>query len=99
MSDADHDPSPPPADYPDLYPIAAGPTAIGLAVRLEQDAAAAWRYLYSVAADHTDADHTDMVAGPLRTSVQAALTASAIRAARWRQLITPAAATVAFPGI
>lgn len=89
-----HTPDDPPADYPDLYPIAAGAPALALAVRLEDDAATAWRYLYAVAS---------VTGGPsasaLRRSAQANLTASAVRAVQWRRRVSPAAATVPFPGI
>lgn len=87
-------PPPPPPDYPQLYPVTIGASARALAVRLEQDAAVAWRYLYAVAADSTET-----LAGPLRISAQTALTASAVRGAEWRRLVSPTAATVAFPGI
>jgi Domain of unknown function (DUF4439) len=85
---------PPPADYPALYPVPDPASAQRLAIRLEDDAAAAWRYLYSVAAT---------VPGPrsaaTRATAQAALTASAVRATQWRAQLDPAEATVAFPGI
>ncbi|MDQ2748770.1 MAG: ferritin-like domain-containing protein [Actinomycetota bacterium] len=87
-------PTPPPADFPALYPVRDARSAHGLAVRLEQDAAAAWRYLYAVAAETPGAS-----AAPARTRAQAALIASAVRATRWRLRIDPAKATVAFPGI
>ncbi len=80
-------------DYPALYPVADVAAAQRLAVRLEEHCAAAWRYLYLRAAS-TDTSQ----AGSLRTDAQGALSASAVRAARWRLLVTPSAATVAFPG-
>jgi len=87
-------PSPPAADYPSLYPVPDARSAQRLAIRLEQDAASAWRYLYAVAADATGAPPA-----AARTAAQAGLTASAVRATRWRLLVNPAAASVAFPGI
>ena len=73
-------------DYAGLYPVDGAQAARALAVRLETECAAAWRFLYATGAD---------AAGTrtLRSQAQAALTASAVRAARWRG--TP----VAFPGI
>jgi hypothetical protein len=87
-------PAPPAADYPTLYPVADVRSAQRLAIRLETDAAAAWRYLYAVAAGATGASPA-----AARTGAQAALTASAVRATEWRLLVDPASATVAFPGI
>jgi Domain of unknown function (DUF4439) len=83
----------PRADYPQLYPAATGPAARRLAVTLEDDCAAAWRFLYLQAASDPG-----RLAATLRGSAQTALTASAIRAARWRQRIAPDRATTAFPG-
>lgn len=80
----------PAADYPQLYPVVTAMQARALAGRLEQSCAAAWRYLYAVAAQS--------VAGwdaGARRSAQSALTASAVRAVQWRG----AAAPPAFPGI
>ncbi len=87
-------PPAPPADYPELYPVSRGRSAVELAVRLEQDAARAWRYLYAVAASTPGAQ-----ARSLRPLAQRALIDSAVRATTWRQAVTPATATVAFPGI
>jgi hypothetical protein len=84
----------PAADYPDLYPVTSAADAGALAVRLEDGCAAAWRYLYAVAADAHGAQ-----ARALRAAAQDALTASAVRATRWRKVIEPSAATVAFPGL
>ena len=55
--------------------------------------AAAWRYLYA-----QEASTASPRAG-LRGSAQAALTASAVRATRWRYLADPGHATTPFPGI
>lgn len=87
-------PTAPAADYPALYPVADARSAQRLAIRLEQDAAAAWRYLYAVAAEAPGAQPAGA-----RTSAQLALTSSAVRATQWRVLVDPARATVAFPGI
>jgi len=87
-------PGPPAADYPSLYPVHDARSAQRLAIRLEKDAASAWRYLYAVAAEATGARST-----AARTAAQAALTASAVRATQWRLMVDPTAATVAFPGI
>jgi hypothetical protein len=84
----------PKADYPALYPVADAAAARALAVRLEDDCAVAWRYLYLRAASATGAR-----ARALRATAQEALTASAVRATRWRALSTPGKATTAFPGI
>ena len=94
-------PTSPAPDYPSLYPVPDARSAQSLAIRLEQDAASAWRYLYAVAADATGAPPAAArtAAQSARTAAQAALTASAVRATRWRLLVNPAAATVAFPGI
>lgn len=84
----------PKADYPPLYPVTDPGAARALAVRLEDDCAVAWRYLYLSAASTAG-----QRAGSLRPTAQEALTASAIRATRWRVLTTPARATTPFPGI
>ncbi len=81
-------------DYPALYPVADATAARRLAVRLEDDCAGAWRYLYLRAASTPGP-----TARSLRTAAQAGLTSSAVRAARWRAVLTPTHATVAFPGL
>jgi hypothetical protein len=82
----------PAADYPDLGTVASSAAARVLAVHLEDACAAAWRYLYFRAASG-DGD------AALRDTAQAALTASAVRATKWRSLVDPSAATTPFPGI
>jgi hypothetical protein len=83
-------PVPPAADYAGLYPVLSPAQAAALAVRLEQDCAWAWRYLYAeVAAVPADA----AVPAGLRAAAQAALTASAVRAVQWRGTPQP------FPGL
>jgi hypothetical protein len=83
----------PAPDYPALYPVGDEVAARVLAVRLETACAAAWRYLYAVAAS------TQSVDPSLRAEAQAALTASAVRATRWRVRSATTPATVAFPGL
>ncbi|TAM92244.1 MAG: DUF4439 domain-containing protein [Jatrophihabitans sp.] len=83
-------PGGPAADYPQLYPVDTAAQAGDLAPLLEDRCAAAWRYLYAVA--------SRPAAHPLtavRRDAQAALSASAVRAVRWRG----AAAPPAFPGM
>lgn len=94
----------PAADYPDLYPVTSAAHAVALAPHLEDGCAAAWRYLYAVAADTTvsaapGAPATRLDPATLRRAAQAALTASAIRATRWRTASGTRPATTPFPGI
>lgn len=94
IGDAGLTPAAPKADYPGLYPVAGAATARALAVRLEDDCAAAWRYLYLQAASgHAPG------APALRRAAQGGLTDSAVRATQWRAAIAPARATTPFPGI
>jgi hypothetical protein len=93
LAAAGHTPVPPAADYPQLYPVPDAMAAGALAARLEDDCAAAWRYLYA----QTAAGAT--VPAGLRGLAQVALTASAVRATRWRYLADPAHATTPFPGV
>jgi hypothetical protein len=69
--------------------------AWGFARRLEDEAAAAWRYVIVQASAAAPTDIT----GPLRTMALTALTASSVRAMRWAVVIDAAHPTVAFPGI
>jgi Domain of unknown function (DUF4439) len=94
IADAGLSPVAPKADYPALYPVADAAAARTLAIRLEDDCAVAWRYLYLRAASSVQPR-----ANGLRAAAQEALTASAVRATRWRVLVTPAKATSPFPGI
>lgn len=89
ISAAGSAPQPPAGDYPALYPGLTDPPA--LAASLEDDCAAAWRYLYAVAATH---------AAPiaLRRQAQAALTASAVRATQWRVRTHSGKPVTPFPG-
>lgn len=83
----------PAADYPSLYPVAGAAAARSLAVRLEDDCAAAWRYLYLAAASSTG-----QPGATLRGTAQQELIESALRATRWRARVTPEHPTVPFPG-
>lgn len=94
MTRAGLSPVPPQADYPGLYPVTDGAGARRLAVRLERDCAAAWRFLYAQAASASG-----RAAAERRAEAQTALTASAVRTTKWRLLLDPGNATTAFPGI
>jgi Domain of unknown function (DUF4439) len=83
----------PQSDYPSLYPVPGADAARSLAVRLEDDCAAGWRFLYLAAASTTG-----KLAGALRGTAQQELTASALRATHWRARVTPQRPTVPFPG-
>ena len=83
-------PRPPPGDYPALYPLAADPRA--LAATLEDDCAAAWRAFFAALA-------TPDGPAALRRRAQDVLTASAVRATRWRMRAHVAKPVTAFPGI
>jgi Domain of unknown function (DUF4439) len=91
----------PQVDYPLPFRVDSASSAAHLAVRIEEAAAAAWRYVIAVAASAGPQRDGLETAGrrALRVRAQAALTASAIRATRWRHLVTPATPTVPFPGI
>lgn len=84
-------PADPQADY-GLATPASPVQAAHLAAQLEDGCAAAWRYVYSVAA----------TGGPALTSeragAQRALTDSAVRATRWRIAAGDPVATQPFPG-
>jgi hypothetical protein len=75
-------------DYPSLYGVA----PLALAIRLEDDCAAGWRYLYAALADASG-----NVAAQ-RANAQRRLIDSALRAARWRLLSGAPHPVVAFPG-
>lgn len=76
------------------YPVPAQPVTATVARRhalgLETTCCQRWRYVVAVAAGIAPA--------PLEDAVRA-LTASAVRATRWRAQLTPASPTIAFPGI
>ena len=94
LSAAGATPVTPLPDYPELYPVTTATQARRLAVRIEDDCASAWRYLYLRAASTGGAQ-----ASRARSAAQAALSASAVRAVGWRVLADPAHATEAFPGV
>lgn len=83
----------PQADYPSLYPVTDARSARRLAVRLETDAAAAWRYLYAQAAGTRPTAAGLGQLATIRSQAQDALTGSAVRAVQWRGTPEP------FPGI
>lgn len=87
-------PSPSATSYatPALTTVA---SARRFARRLEDGAAAAWRYVIVEAT----ATHPDDVTRAVRDAALGALTASSVRAMRWAELIDAAHPTVAFPGI
>jgi hypothetical protein len=82
-------PVPPAADYPALYPVPDQAAARRSALRLEDDCAAPWRSLFLQAQGRP----------ALRRTAQANLTASAVRAVRWRRLVDPRHPATAFPGL
>ena len=86
-------PVPPASDYPALYPVPNAAAARAVAVRVEDGCSTAWRYLYLVAASTSGAE-----AHRLRGTAQDALTASAVRAVRWRTHVSPDHVTRPFPG-
>ena len=79
----------PAANYPLPFPLGDASAATQLALRLETAAASAWRYLISL----------PTAPAAVRETALTALTDSAVRAVRWRAVITPSAPTVPFPGI
>ena len=81
----------PAADYALPSPVTTPEQAVAYAVTLEQACAAAWRFVVVRGGDGTD------VAGLKATAVDA-LAVTAVRAARWRAVVTPDSPTVAFPG-
>jgi hypothetical protein len=87
LSGASATPSPAARAYTLPFPVTTPRAALRLAVLVEERTAAAWR-----------AD-VPLRSGDDRRTAVAALTDCAVRAARWRRLLSPAvAATVAFPG-
>jgi hypothetical protein len=83
-------PRAPQGDYPALYPAANKPGQ--LAVTLEDECAAAWRYAYLMAAEGKNTIG-------VRKQAQQALSASAVRATQWRVRLHSTHPTVAFPGV
>jgi hypothetical protein len=81
------DPVPTSPSYELPFRVADPRAALRLAVHLEEGAAAAWRYVVGVTDER-----------PLRRTATAALTEAAVRATRWRRMVTPRSPTVPFPG-
>lgn len=77
----------PAAGYSLPIPVANPTDAANLAVRMENDTCVAWRAVLEQAGDAEE-----------RAFAVTALTDSAIRAARWRQVAGTQPVTVAFPG-
>ena len=101
-------PEPPRPDYPSLYPVPDAAAARTVAVRVEDACAAAWRALYAAAATTSAparASGATASAAPapaparVRSAAQQGLTASAVRATRWRLRSGASGATTPFPGI
>jgi hypothetical protein len=84
-------PAPPQVDYPLPFPLTGSVDAQRVALRTENSCAAAWRYLVTTAA-------SGPAPAKLRPAAGDALTASAVRATRWRTILRPAQPTVPFPG-
>jgi hypothetical protein len=90
----------PAVDYPALYPVDDAAAARRLAMRLEEACAAAWRYVYMRAATRPEGGAAAVrAASGERGPAQDTLTASAVRAARWRALVAPSQPTTPFPGM
>ena len=94
MTTAQLTPQPPLVDYPDVYPVTGARRGRTLAAELEDDCARAWRYLFAQAAARGAA-----AGARLRPGAQEALTASAVRAVRWRRIVDPGNASTPFPGV
>lgn len=88
-------PQPSKIDYPTSVRITTATAARQYALTLEESAAAAWRYLVAVAAGQ----QPGAVLASVRASAVRSLSASAVRAMVWRQVLIPTAPTVAFPGV
>lgn len=86
-------PAAPQSDYPDVYPVRTAVQARTLALRLETQAASAWRAAFAAAVAGSPVDAV------VRDRSLAALTDTALRATRWRQAIGHGFPTVPFPGI
>lgn len=100
LAAAGQTPVAPEADYPALYPVTSAGAARALAIRLEDECADAWRYLYLVAASASaPTSGAKSLAANARTGAQTSLNASAVRATKWRVVTDPARTTEPFPGI
>ena len=96
MTAAGITPAPAPADDAGLSPLPSPAAALALAARIEDDCATAWRAAYAMAAA-PGARVTDGLVR--RREAQGALSASAVRAARWRKIGGVVPASRPFPGI
>ncbi len=83
------------ASYPAPNPLTSAAVAHRYALDLETACCRQWRYVVAVAAGNTGTAGT----AALRADAVQALTACAVRAMRWRALLTPSTPTTAFPGI
>lgn len=92
LAAAGQTPVSPLADYPQLYPVGTAKAALRLAITLEDQAAAAWRFFYAELAGSNGS-------AAQRAQAQAALTSCAVRATTWRLAAGASTATVPFPGI
>jgi hypothetical protein len=81
------DPVPTSPSYTLPFRVADPHAALRLAVHLEEGAAAAWRYVVAATDER-----------PVRRTAIGALSDAAVRATRWRRLVTPRSPTVPFPG-
>jgi hypothetical protein len=88
LIDAGAPPVPPEPGYVTPQPVTDAASAIQLVITAENDAAAAWRSVV----ERSPADPA------LRGAAMEALTAAAVRAARWRMSAGTAPLTVPFPG-
>jgi hypothetical protein len=77
------------------FPVADSQSAQQLALQLEESTGAAWRYVLAVIADLPPSAGS----ASWRTAAVAAMTQSAVNAVQWRRLLTPARASVPFPGL
>jgi hypothetical protein len=85
-------PAPPAPTYSPAQPVTDAASAHRWALQLENDCAAAYRYLLTVTASMTGS------VTALRQLALAGLTGSAQSSLTWRALVTPATPTVPFPG-
>lgn len=81
------------AGYPLPDRVESVAAARRLALNLEEAAATAWRFLLATAAAEPAA------AAEVRRAAITTLSATAVRAMRWRVLVDPGAPTVPFPGL
>lgn len=74
--------------YDAPFPVTDERSALRLAAHLEEGAAKAWHYSLGSTTDRS-----------VRGTAVGALTDAAVRATRWRAVLTPANPTIAFPGV